>query len=69
MGRILVWLFTVLFLASIHFAEAQQPAKIGRIGFLALTSGATTQFEAFRQGLRELGYLFGYLYGGQEHQH
>jgi putative ABC transport system substrate-binding protein len=37
-------------------AAAQQPAKVARVGFLALTSGATTQYEAFRQGLHTLGY-------------
>jgi putative tryptophan/tyrosine transport system substrate-binding protein len=39
-----------------HPVEAQKPGKVARIGFLALTSGATTQYEAFRQGLYSLGY-------------
>ena len=39
-------------------AEAQQPAKVPRIGFL--TSGSTTfAVEAFRQGLRDFGYTEG----------
>jgi hypothetical protein len=37
-------------------AEAQQPGKIPHIGFLSL-SGANQ--EAFRQGLRDLGYIEG----------
>jgi putative ABC transport system substrate-binding protein len=37
-------------------AAAQQAGKIARVGFLALTSGPTTQYEAFRQGLSGLGY-------------
>ncbi|HEV8342379.1 MAG TPA: ABC transporter substrate-binding protein, partial [Candidatus Binatia bacterium] len=42
-------------------AEAQQPTKIPRIGFLAAVSSSTisARTEAFRQGLRELGYVEG----------
>ena len=41
-------------------AEAQQAAKIARIGYLALNSGANPHLrEAFRQGLRDLGYVEG----------
>jgi putative ABC transport system substrate-binding protein len=44
-------------------AEAQQVAKIARIGYLAtnLEAGASSQplREAFRQGLRDLGYVEG----------
>jgi putative ABC transport system substrate-binding protein len=42
-------------------AEAQQPTKIPRIGFLfnLSTSTASARREAFRQGLRELGYVEG----------
>ena len=40
---------------------AQQPAKIARIGFLLAASpqGTETQLQAFRDGLRELGYVDG----------
>jgi putative ABC transport system substrate-binding protein len=39
-------------------AAAQQPTKIPRIGFLGGSLTATaTRVEAFRQGLRELGYV------------
>ena len=40
-------------------AEAQQPAQIPRIGLLIATSPTTNpvRIEAFRQGLRELGYV------------
>jgi putative ABC transport system substrate-binding protein len=39
-------------------AAAQQPTKIPRIGFLGGSLSATaTRVEAFRQGLRELGYV------------
>ena len=42
-------------------AEAQQPTKVPRIGYLAGTSasGQSARIEAFRQGLRELGYVEG----------
>jgi putative ABC transport system substrate-binding protein len=41
-------------------AEAQQAAKIARIGYLALNLAANPHLrEAFRQGLRDLGYVEG----------
>jgi len=40
-------------------AEAQQPAKIPRIGYLtgATSDGQSVRIEAFRHGLREFGYV------------
>ena len=48
-------------LASFQLAEAQQPTKIPRIGYLtfAFLSAVSARIEAFRQGLRELGYVEG----------
>ena len=42
-------------------AQAQQPTKIPRIGYLtaASLSAYAARIEAFRQGLRELGYVEG----------
>ena len=42
-------------------AEAQQTGKVWRIGYLSAGSrlGAEAREEAFRQGLRELGYVEG----------
>jgi putative ABC transport system substrate-binding protein len=39
--------------------SAQQPSQVPRIGFLSATSPSiiSTRVEAFRQGLRELGYV------------
>ncbi len=50
-----------LLLALSFQAEAQQPAKIPRIGYLAgaSPSSISDRIEAFRQGLRELGYVEG----------
>jgi ABC-type uncharacterized transport system substrate-binding protein len=43
------------------FAEAQQPKKVPRIGFLSPSSASSmsARVAAFRQGLRELGYVEG----------
>jgi putative tryptophan/tyrosine transport system substrate-binding protein len=48
-------------LAAPLAAEAQVPAKVPRIGFLSIGSPTdlARQLEAFRQGLRELGYVEG----------
>src|SRR5262249_19891772 len=59
MVKRLLWLLTLLFLATGTFAEAQQQKKIPRIGYLALGTRAAYRFEAFRQGLRQLGYAEG----------
>ena len=42
-------------------AEAQQPKNVPRIGFLSAVSPSTisARLDAFRQGLRELGYVQG----------
>src|ERR1700757_3516533 len=51
-----------MFFALCFFAEAQQPVKVPRIAYLSPSSAATTsaaRMEAFRQGLRELGYVEG----------
>jgi len=37
-------------------AEAQQPKKIPRVGFVVGVRDSDPRFEAFRQGLRDLGY-------------
>ena len=47
-------------LAAPLAAEGQQAAKIARIGYLATGGAATPRLrEAFRQGLRDLGYVEG----------
>jgi putative ABC transport system substrate-binding protein len=57
---------TVLTLCATLFAlslpaDAQQPAKVPRIGYLAALSASADapRVEAFRQGLRDLGYVEG----------
>ncbi len=58
---IFIWLLATIFLATTSVAEAQQPAKIPRIGFLVATTPSviSARIEAVRQGLRELGYVEG----------
>jgi ABC-type uncharacterized transport system substrate-binding protein len=57
---------TFLALCAMHFAlcfsaEAQQPKKVPRIGYLSSSNPATesTRAEAIRLALRELGYMEG----------
>src|SRR4029453_12207905 len=48
-------------LVVVGAAQAQQPAKIPRIGFLSANSrtAMSARAETFQQGLRELGYVEG----------
>jgi putative tryptophan/tyrosine transport system substrate-binding protein len=59
--KIILLTLCSLLLAQCPAAEAQQPAKIPRIGFLNTNAAAafTARTEGFRQGLRELGYVEG----------
>jgi len=54
-------LLLAAFLLTVSMAQAQQPTKIPRIGYLSAPplSVSATRIEAFRQGLRELGYVEG----------
>jgi putative ABC transport system substrate-binding protein len=57
----LVLFVTTVILAFVPIAEAQQPGKIPRIGYLNANfpSANPARIEAFRQGLRELAYVEG----------
>jgi putative ABC transport system substrate-binding protein len=59
--RITLWLLATLFLANVSLADAQQPKKVRRIGYLinASLSANSARIDAFRQGLSELGYVEG----------
>jgi putative ABC transport system substrate-binding protein len=54
-------LVVVVLLAVAVIAEAQQAKKVPRIGFLTATSASSQapRLEAFRQGLKDLGYFEG----------
>ena len=60
--KFLPFLLANAILASSHFADAKEPLKIPRIGYVSGTGdlsnpGANT--EAFQEGLRALGYIEG----------
>jgi putative ABC transport system substrate-binding protein len=59
--KTLLWQLATVLLATVSLSQAQQPKKIPRIGYLAAGSLAaqSARIEAFRQGLRELGYVEG----------
>jgi putative ABC transport system substrate-binding protein len=62
MNRKLYWLITAILLSLIHRAEAQQPTKVLRIGYVSGTGSTFNPgpyVEALRQGLRDLGYIEG----------
>jgi putative ABC transport system substrate-binding protein len=56
-----LWLLTAILLVLPHRGQAQQPANVHRIGFLTATSlsAVSARIEAFRQGLRDVGYMEG----------
>jgi putative ABC transport system substrate-binding protein len=67
-GKAMKNIITVLTLSAVLFAlctsvEAQQPGKVRKIGFLIQSGGIAGSpsgfIEAFRQGMRELGYIEG----------
>ena len=58
----LFWLLTTVLLTTVSLTEAQQPTKIPRIGYLVTTGDPNNPGrspEAFRRGLRDLGYIEG----------
>ena len=59
--RIVISLLATVLLITVPLAEAQQPKKIPRIGYKTASSlsANAARIEAFRQGLRELGYVEG----------
>ena len=59
MKNLLYLLVVIAFLVGGASAEAQRPPKIPTIGFMRGGSPTDPEVEAFRQGLRELGYVQG----------
>ena len=60
-SAVLTLLLTLTVLATPLAAEAQQPTKVPRIGLVGGGSASSNavRIDAFRQGLRELGYVEG----------
>ena len=61
LGRIVICLLLTVFLLIVSFAEAQQPKKVPRIGYLTGLDRTTdsTRSESIWLALRELGYIEG----------
>ena len=59
--NLLLFFVTIFFLAIVDLADAQQPKKVPRIGYLSTTdqSRDSTRSEAIRLALREFGYTEG----------
>src|SRR5215475_2704458 len=59
--KIIVLTLWAMLIALCFPAEAQQPGKVSRIGYLITSSPAAIapRMDAFQQGLRELGYVEG----------
>jgi putative ABC transport system substrate-binding protein len=57
--KIVIFMLAAFMLALVRLAEAQQPAKTPRIGFLRTAAPPESYLGAFRQGLKELGYIEG----------
>jgi putative tryptophan/tyrosine transport system substrate-binding protein len=59
--KMIICLFAAAILFNASFAEAQQTKKVPRIGFLtgASAPSVAARLDAFRQGLRDLGYVEG----------
>jgi len=59
--QITVLTLCAMLLALCFPAEAQQPGRVPKIGFLLASSPSTqsSSLEFFRQGLRKLGYMEG----------
>jgi len=56
-----IFLLATLISGWVNLAKAQQPGAVPRVGFLVASSTAKAAdwIDAFRQGLRELGYIEG----------
>ncbi len=61
--KIAALVFAFLVFLTAHAADAQQPGKVPRIGYLSQWSGSagppSVQIRAFLEGLKELGYVDG----------
>ncbi len=59
--KIVFWLLAAVFLATAPLAQAQQPTKVRRIGYLSPLdlAGESSRSEAIRMALRERGHVEG----------
>ena len=57
--KTLTFCVVALLLASVRLADAQQPGKVHRIGFLRASVPPESYIEGFRHGLQKVGYIEG----------
>ena len=60
-NKLVIWLLATLLLTTVFLAEAQQPTKIPRIGYLSADDAVSdsARSEAIQLALRERGYIEG----------
>jgi len=58
-ARLIIGIVLLLLIAPYSAADAQPAAKLWRVGYLDQGSAGNPYFEAFRQGLRDLGWIEG----------
>src|SRR5919109_3270234 len=60
-SKILIWLLATVLLMTVQSGEAQQPAKVSRLGYLSNADAATDSARAggIRLALRDLGHIEG----------
>jgi len=58
-AKVLGFVLSAVLYALCVSAQAQQPKKIPRIGYLATRSGPSTSEKAFLEGMQSLGYIDG----------
>ena len=58
-NKIILFILAALMLSSVHLAEAQQPVKIPKIGFLGAGGASASWLESFQREFRKLGYVEG----------
>ena len=63
--RVVICLLITIVLLSIDLAEAQQPAKVFKIGWLASSPDRIRQFESHKNALRALGYILSTVNGAE----
>jgi putative tryptophan/tyrosine transport system substrate-binding protein len=57
--KISIWLLAICLLITVSYAQAQQAKKVYRVGDITNRTEIGPNEEAFRRGLRELGYIEG----------
>jgi putative ABC transport system substrate-binding protein len=57
--KIVIAILGFFVIAAASLAEAQQPGKVSTVGYVSTVGSPDANFEALRQGLRDMGYVEG----------